>query len=67
MLKHRLLFPTLLLSVLVASVPQRGYSRTARKGKLLYMTLTKGYHHHSLELSKQIRRWERSRGPLTPQ
>jgi len=54
MLKHKLLFSMLLLSVLVAFIPQAGYSRPARKGKLLYMTLTKGYHHQSVELSKQI-------------
>ena len=54
MLKHKRLFPMLLLSVLAVSIPQGGYSRPARKGKLLYMTLTKGYHHQSVELSKQI-------------
>jgi len=54
MLKHKLLFSMLLLSVLVAFIPQAGYSRPSRKGKLLYMTLTKGYHHQSVELSKQI-------------
>ena len=43
MLKHKLLFSMLLSFVLVASVPQVGYSRTTKKGKLLYMTLTKGY------------------------
>jgi hypothetical protein len=54
MLKHKLLFSMLLLSVLVTSVQQAGYSRTARKGTLLYMTLTKGFHHESVELSKQV-------------
>ena len=54
MLKHKVHFSMLLLFAMVASVPQVGYSRTARKGKLLYMTLTKGYHHQSVELSKQI-------------
>jgi type 1 glutamine amidotransferase len=54
MLKHKLLFSMLLSFVLVASVPQVGYSRTTKKGKLLYMTLTKGYHHQSVELSTQI-------------
>jgi hypothetical protein len=54
MLKHRLLISMLLSFFLVASVPQAGYSRTPRKGKLLYMTLTKGYHHETVELSKQI-------------
>ncbi len=52
--KYKLLFSMLLSFVLVASVPQVGYSRAARKGKLLYMTLTKGFHHQSVELSKQI-------------
>ncbi len=54
MLKHRVHFSMLLLLAVVACVPQAGYSRPARKGKLLYMTLTKGYHHQSVELSKQI-------------
>jgi len=54
MLKHKILFSMLLLSVLAVSVPKAGYSRPARKGKLLYMTLTKGFHHQSVELSKQI-------------
>jgi hypothetical protein len=43
-----------LLLALVASVARIGYTRPAGKGKLLYMTLTKGYHHQSVELSKQI-------------
>jgi hypothetical protein len=54
MLKYKVHFLMLLLLALVASVPRIGYTRTARKGKLLYMTLTKGFHHQSLELSKQI-------------
>lgn len=54
MLKHRVHFSMLLLLAVVACVPQAGQSRPARKGKLLYMTLTKGYHHQSVELSKQI-------------
>ena len=29
-------------------------AKSPKKGKLLYMTLTKGYHHESVELSKQI-------------
>jgi len=44
----------LLLLAWVASVPQLGYSRAAGKGNLLYMTLTKGFHHQSLDLSKQV-------------
>jgi type 1 glutamine amidotransferase len=31
-----------------------GSAKPAKKGKLLYMTLTKGYHHESIELSKKI-------------
>jgi len=54
MLKYKVHFLMLLLLALVASVPRIGYTRPARKGKLLYMTLTKGYHHQSVELSKQI-------------
>ena len=54
MLKPKLPFSMLLLFSLAASVPQVGYCRAARKGRLLYMTLTKGYHHQSVELSKQI-------------
>jgi len=54
MLKHKLLFSMLLSFVLMACVPQVGHSRAPRKGKLLYMTLTKGFHHESVGLSKQI-------------
>jgi len=54
MLKRELLGSMLLLSGLVALLPQVGYSQPAGKGKLLYMTLSKGYHHESVELSKQI-------------
>jgi hypothetical protein len=42
----------------VAMILSQGYSvataSPAKKGKLLYMTLTKGFHHESVELSKQI-------------
>ncbi len=31
-----------------------GLAQTPKKNKLLYMTLTKGFHHESVELSKQI-------------
>jgi hypothetical protein len=44
----------LLLFALVVSAPQLGYSRTARNGKLLYMTLAKGYRHRSVAISQQI-------------
>lgn len=54
MLKHKGLLFLIVLSALVLSVPQTGFAKTAGKGKLLYMTLTKGYHHQSVELSKQI-------------
>jgi len=54
MLKRELLCSMLLLSGLLAFLPQVGYSQPAGKGKLLYMTLSKGYHHESVELSKQI-------------
>ncbi len=37
---------------LLLSAP--GWAKAPRKGKLLYMTLTKGYHHESIDLSKQI-------------
>jgi hypothetical protein len=41
--------------VLVTGIgPGRAVGKTAKKGKLLYMTLTKGYHHSSTELSEQI-------------
>ena len=33
---------------------ESGLAKTPKKGKLLYMTLTKGYYHKSVELSKQI-------------
>lgn len=33
---------------------ESGLAKAPKKGKLLYMTLTKGYHHESVELSKQI-------------
>jgi len=54
MLKHKLLLAMLILIGLAVCLPQAGHSRPAKKGKLLYMTLTKGFHHESVELSKQI-------------
>jgi hypothetical protein len=54
MLKRKLLGSVLALSGLLVLLPQVGYSQPAGKGKLLYMTLSKGYHHESVELSKQI-------------
>jgi hypothetical protein len=50
----RVLVLSMLLFYLVVSVPQAGSARPAQKGKLLYMTLTKGFHHQSVELSKQV-------------
>ena len=50
----------LLLMVTLAALagfvgkPESGLAKEPRKGKLLYMTLTKGYHHESVELSQQI-------------
>ena len=38
----------------VLFLPAPGSAKTPKKGKLLYMTLTRGYHHESVELSKQI-------------
>ena len=54
MLKHKLLGSVLALSALLVPLPRVGYSQPAGKGKLLYMTLSKGYRHESVELSKQI-------------
>ena len=54
MLKYKLLLAMLVSMSLAVSLPQAGHSRPAKKGKLLYMTLTKGFHHESVELSKQI-------------
>ena len=54
MLKYKLLLAMLVLIGLVVTLPQVGHARPAKKGRLLYMTLTKGFHHESVELSKQI-------------
>ncbi len=54
MLKHKLLLAMLVLIGLAVCLPQAGHSRPAKKGKLLYMTLTKGFHHESVEISKRI-------------
>lgn len=42
------------LIVAWASSAVAGAAKAPKKGKLLYMTLTKGYHHESVELSKQV-------------
>jgi hypothetical protein len=47
-------FLTAALVVVVGSGPGRTWGKSAKNGKLLYMTLTKGYHHSSTELSEQI-------------
>ena len=44
----------LVLATAGASPAVAGAAKVPKKGKLLYMTLTKGYHHESVELSKQI-------------
>jgi hypothetical protein len=54
MLKLKLLGSVLTLFGLLVPLSQVGYSQPAGKGKLLYMTLSKGYRHESVELSKQI-------------
>jgi hypothetical protein len=54
MLKRQMFISFLLAFALGVSFPQAGYSRAAKKGKLLYMTLSMGYHHSSVDLSKQI-------------
>lgn len=43
------------LFVLLALLfPVPGWAKSSGKGRLLYLTLTKGYHHESIELSKQV-------------
>ena len=49
-----LLFLVAALVMVMGSGPGRAWAKTPKNGKLLYMTLTKGYHHASTELSKQI-------------
>jgi hypothetical protein len=47
----------LLLGLFVASIgssTSRAWAESPKSGKLLYMTLAKGYHHSSVELSEQI-------------
>jgi hypothetical protein len=54
MRKYGLLF---LMVVAVGSfliLPEPALARAPQKGKLLYMTLTKGFHHDSIDVSKQI-------------
>jgi len=47
-----ILVVALAVAFLSGTSPAR--AATPKKGKLLYMTLTKGWHHDSIELSKQI-------------
>ena len=47
--KHKLLLAMLILIGLAVCLPKAGDPRPAKKGKLLYMTLTKGFHHESVE------------------
>ena len=56
MRRHRTNFSFLLSLFVFAmlSITKVAEARAPRKGKLLYMTLTKGYHHESIEVSKQI-------------
>jgi len=44
----------LALGVGVLGSTAAGFAQTAKKGRLLYMTLTKGFHHETVDLSKQI-------------
>lgn len=43
-----------LLVLLIGGVTDRAWSKSPENGKLLYMTLTKGYHHQSVEPSETI-------------
>jgi type 1 glutamine amidotransferase len=45
---------TPVLALVAFAGSESGVAKAPKKGKLLYMTLTKGYHHESVELSKQI-------------
>lgn len=56
MCKRRLLLLTFIAAFTFVAFTgnESGAAKPPKKGKLLYMTLTKGYHHESVELSKQI-------------
>jgi type 1 glutamine amidotransferase len=54
MRKYGLLFLALVALGSSFSLPGAALAKAPKKGKLLYMTLTKGFHHASVELSKQI-------------
>jgi hypothetical protein len=42
------------LVLFMGSGPGRAWSKTPKSGKLLYMALSKGYHHKSVELAEPI-------------
>ena len=42
------------LGLVTGSGPHRTWGKTPKNGKLLYMTLCKGYHHESIPHSEQI-------------
>ena len=56
MRKHSRILITALVLGISGLIAQPGLAKpkAPKKGQLLYMTLTKGYHHESVELSKQI-------------
>jgi type 1 glutamine amidotransferase len=49
---YRIALLVLVFGVFQAVMP--GFAQTSKKAKLLYMTLTKGYHHETVDLSKQV-------------
>jgi len=54
MRKYGLLLLAVVAVGIVLSMPDPLSAQGPKKGKLLYMTLTKGFHHDSIDLSKQI-------------
>ena len=42
------------LGLVLGSGPGRAWGQTTKNGKLLYMTLSKGYHHQTVEVSEPI-------------
>ncbi len=44
----------LVLAFTLIQEPSLGFAQAAKKGKLLYVTLTKGYRHATVDLSKQV-------------
>ena len=49
-----LLFVVAVFALVIFSGPGRAWGKTPKSGKLLYMTLSKGYHHKSVEPSEPI-------------